>query len=80
MVTLPDVIVVPLVTDNAPVLVTVTLPPPTFSRSIVSPVDTCGEPVLTVALSLAAGAPGVQFASFSKALSAVPVQTDCAAA
>jgi len=78
MLMLPELIVLPPVAVNAPVLVMVTLPPSTSSLSTVTPLVTCGDPVSTVAVSVGPGADGVQFAELLNSLSALPDHADCA--
>jgi len=76
MLTLPELIAVPSVAVRLPVLVIVTLPPPTCSRPTVVLLVTCGDPVSTVAASPVPGADGVQLAPVLNALSEAPIHAD----
>ena len=73
MLTLPELISLPSVAVRLPVLVIVTLPPPTCSRPTVALVVTWGEPVSSVVASPVPGADGDQLAPVLNSLSEAPV-------
>jgi len=75
---LPDWMVVPFLTVRLPVSLIVTSPPSISSFPTVASLITCGEPVLTSAVSFSPGAEGFQFVPVLNSLFVLPDQTDWA--
>ncbi|MNE46238.1 hypothetical protein D3C80_1405630 [compost metagenome] len=75
---LPEARVLPFITVSVPVLVMVTLPPSTPSCPTVTLSVTWGDPLVTVAASVAPGKSGFQFVPSLNSLLVLPVHTDWA--